>query len=587
MLEQLIHNGVVVTEPAPPVGLVLVIRDKPIALSPEQEEMALAWAKKVNTPYVQDPVFVANFLADFGRALGLADVLAEDEVDFGPAVRLVEAERAAREQMSKEERKALAAERKAQREALRERYGHAIVDGQRVELANYVVEPSGIFMGRGKHPLRGRWKEGADQRDITLNLSPDAPRPPGEWADIVWQPESLWVARWRDKLSGKLKYVWLSDSAPIKQEREAQKFDKVYDLEEELGAVRAQIEADLADEEPRRWRIATACYLIDALCLRVGDEKDPDEADTVGATTLRPEHVTLHPDGTAEFRFLGKDSVLWHKRLDLPEIVRGNLEQLIRTARPSNTNSNGDKSHPTRDKPQLFPDTSSRDVNAYLSEILPGLTAKVFRTHHATISVQETLAASDVAAEDPEHKKWKAANLANLEAAILCNHTKKEPASWPRSQQRYEERQRKAEDRVETYRERVTQYRQAMVELEAVAQEKEAEAAPGKVDKVRTRYQKRLGVAQRRIERAEAQLEKARNALGKVKAQALVSAKKRTWNLGTSLKSYIDPRVYYEWGQEVDYDVLERYYPKALRQKFAWVKAEAEGHCGDPSGEES
>jgi DNA topoisomerase I len=577
MLEQLIHNGVVVPEPPPPLGLVLVIRGVAVELSPKQEEMALAWAKKVDTPYAQDPAFVENFMADFSQALGLENVLTEDEVDFGPAIRLVEAERAAKEQMSREERKALAAERKAEREGLRERYGYAIVDGEKVELANYVVEPSGIFMGRGKHPLRGRWKEGASQQDITLNLSPDAPRPPGDWAETVWQPDSLWVARWRDKLSGKLKYVWLSDSAPIKQEREAQKFDKVYELDEELDAVRAQIESDLAEEDSRRWRIATACYLIDALCLRVGDEKDPDEADTVGATTLRPEHVTLHPDGTAEFRFLGKDSVLWHKRLALPEIVRRNLEQLVRTARPSSTNSNGDKSHPTRDKPQLFPDTSSRDVNAYLSEILPGLTAKVFRTHHSTISVQEALAEAEVSAEDPEYKKWKAASLANLEAAILCNHTKMEPASWPRSQQRYKERQHKAEERVEKYRERLAGYQLALAELQLEAREKEAEAAPEKLDKVRARYEKRFGVAQRRIERAEAQLQNARNALGKVKAQAQVAAQKRTWNLGTSLKSYIDPRVYYEWGQEVDYDVLDRYYPKALRQKFAWVKDEAEG----------
>ncbi|MFN2291943.1 MAG: DNA topoisomerase I [Anaerolineae bacterium] len=585
MLEQLIHNGVVVPEPPPPVGLVLTVRGEPVKLSPKQEEMALAWAKKVGTPYAQDPVFVENFLADFSQALGLDDVLAEDEVDFGPAIRLVEAERAAKEQMNKEERKALAAERRAAREALRECYGYATVDGEKVELANYVVEPSGIFMGRGKHPLRGRWKEGASQRDITLNLSPDAPRPEGEWTEMVWQPDSLWVARWRDKLSGKLKYVWLSDSAPIKQEREAQKFDKVYELDEDLDAVRAQIEADLAEEDPRRWRIATACYLIDALCLRVGDEKDPDEADTVGATTLRPEHVTLHRDGTAEFRFLGKDSVLWHKRLNLPGTVRRNLEQLVRTARPSSNSTNGDKGHPSRDRPQLFPDTSSRDVNAYLAEILPGLTAKVFRTHHATIAVQETLAQSAVAADDPEYKKWKAANLANLEAAVLCNHTKKEPASWQRSRQRYEERQRKAEARVEKYLERVAQYRQALAELEVEAQEKEVEASPENLDKVRARYEKRFGVAQRRIDRSEAQLEKARHAVGKIKAQALIAAKKRTWNLGTSLKSYIDPRVYYEWGQEVDYDVLDRYYPKALRQKFAWVKDEAEGQSGDSNGD--
>jgi DNA topoisomerase-1 len=51
-----------------------------------------------------------------------------------------------------------------------------------------------------------------------------------------------------------------------------------------------------------------------------------------------------------------------------------------------------------------------------------------------------------------------------------------------------------------------------------------------------------------------------------------VAARGRTWNLGTSLKSYIDPRVYYQWGQQVEYDVLARYYPKSLQKKFAWVR---------------
>jgi len=578
MLEQLIHNGVVVPEPPPPVGLVLEIRGRRVPLTPKQEEMALAWARKQGTPYVEDPVFVANFLADWSEALGLEQALAEEEVNFRPAIRVVEAEREAREQLTKEDRKALAAERKAQREALRQQYGHAIVNGEKVELANYVVEPGGIFMGRGQHPLRGRWKEGAGREDIALNLSPDAPRPPGEWAEIVWQPESLWVARWRDKLSGKLKYVWLSDSAPIKQEREAQKFDQVYRLDAELEAVRTRIgedlaRDDLADDNSRRWRIATACYLIDALCLRVGDEKDPDEADTVGATTLRPEHVTLHADGTAEFRFLGKDSVLWHKQLELPEPVRRNLEELVRTARPSNSNGG----HPTRDKPQLFPNTSSRDVNAYLSNVLPGLTAKVFRTHHATMAVQQRLQTSGVEADDPEYKKWEAANLANLEAAVLCNHTKKEPTSWERSQKRYAERRQKAEERVNKYRARVEGHRRALAELQEEyesQQADQAEATEAQRKKTEARYERRLGVARRRVERAEVQLDKARRALGKVKAQASIAAKKRTWNLGTSLKSYIDPRVYYEWGQQVDYDVLERYYPKALRSKFAWIKDE-------------
>ncbi len=564
MLTQLIHNGVVVPEPPTPLGLTLVIRGRPTPLTPPQEEMALAWARKHDTPYVQDPVFAQNFMADFSQALGLNEPLAADEVDWTPAIRVIEAERAARQRLTPEERKAQAAARKAQREALRETYGYAIVNGERVELANYVVEPSGIFMGRGQHPLRGRWKEGARQQDITLNLSPDAPRPPGLWAEIVWQPESLWVARWPDRLSGKLKYVWLSDTAPIKQEREAQKFDQAHELHAHLDAVRTRIESDLADPDPKRRMLATACYLIDALCLRVGDEKDEDEADTVGATTLRPEHVTLHPDGTAEFAFLGKDSVEWHKTLVLPPKVRQNLEELIRHARPPSANNNGS---PSRDKPQIFPDISSRDVNAYLSDVLPGLTAKVFRTHHATIIVRDTLAGSGVAPDDPEYRKWEAASRANLAAAVLCNHTKKAPASWPQSQQRFQERLEKAEERVRACQAQVEAGQAALAAACAEAEE-QAAASP----RTRARYEKMIARASRQLAQAEARLAQARLARDQLAAQADIAAQKRTWNLGTSLKSYIDPRVYHQWGQQVGYDVLERYYPQALRRRFAWAR---------------
>ncbi len=572
MLEQLIHNGVAVPEPHEPRGLVLTIRGRPVALTPAQEEMALAWAKKQGTPYVEDRTFVRNFLADFSRELGYDPPLTLEEIDFGPAIRLVEEEKEARARMSREERKELAARRKAQREALRERYGYVIVNGERVELANYIVEPSGIFMGRGDHPLRGRWKPGPRQSDITLNLSPDAPRPPGEWAAIVWEPDALWVARWQDKLSGKMKYVWLGDTAPIKQAREAQKFDQAHELEANLQIVREQIARDLDAADPKRRMLATVCYLIDALCMRVGDEKDPDEADTVGATTLRPEQVRLHPDGTAEFRFLGKDSVLWHKKIALPDAVRRNLAERIAEARPPANAKNPGKRHPTREKPQLFPDISSRDVNAYLSSIVPGLTAKVFRTHHATMAVARSLATSGVGAEDPEYVKWKAASLANLEAAILCNHTKKAPANWAASRKRMEEQQARAQEHCRRLQEKVRAAEQALAALRREAREKVAAAPPARRTALRERYEARLETATRKLALARQQLERARLALGRVRAQAEIAAKKRTWNLTTSLKSYIDPRVFTCWGEQVGYDVLEKYYPKTLRRRFAWAK---------------
>ncbi|MDZ7413894.1 MAG: DNA topoisomerase I [candidate division KSB1 bacterium] len=573
-MKELIHNGVVVPEPPPYRGLKLKIRGVERTLDPKQEEMAIAWARKQGTPYVEDPVFVRNFLEDFSTALGIEPPLRPGEVDFGPAVKIVEEERQAKLAMSKEERKALAAERKAKREALKERYGYAVVDGERVELGTYLAEPSCIFMGRGKHPLRGRWKEGPQQSDITLNLSPNAPRPAGHWQEIVWEPDSLWVARWKDKLSGKMKYIWLHDTAPVKQAREASKFDKAHELDAELERVRRQIAQDLTSPEPRRREVATACYLIDALCMRVGDEKDPDEADTVGATTLRPEHVKLHQGGVAEFRFLGKDSVLWHKKLTLPPEVVANLQELIRNARPSNNRNR--KKHPMHEKPQLFPGISSRHVNEYLSSILPGLTAKVFRTHHATRAVRHSLEHSGVSADDPEYKKWQAAALANLEAAILCNHTKKAPANWNERREKLKERQRKAEERVEKCQMEVQKLQASLSALKKEAREKTKAAPATKKANVKERYAKAVARTEAKLAAAQRRLENAEYALGALKARITIATKNRTWNLGTSLKSYIEPRVYYHWGRRVGYDVLDRYYPKTLARKFAWVREEEE-----------
>ncbi len=565
-MRQLIHHGVVIPAPPGPYNLTLTVRGRLLALTPRQEEMALAWARKLGTPYVDDPVFARNFLADFSAALGVESPLTLAEVDFTPAAEVIEAERAARERLTPEERKAQATARKAAREALRERYGHALLDGEPTELGTYLVEPSGIFMGRGKHPLRGRWKPGPEQRDITLNLSPDAPRPEGDWAEIVWQPEDMWIARWKDKLSGKTKYIWLADTAPVKQSREAHKFDRATELGANLEAVRVQIERELTSSDPRRRMVATACYLIDKLCLRVGDEKDPDEADTVGATTLRPEHVILHDDGLVEFKFLGKDSVLWHKKVSLPEIVRQNLVALGRNARPSRNGAHG--------RPQLFADISSRDVNAFLGEMLPGLTAKVFRTYHATAIVRERLEGSAVSERDAEYRKREAVAQANLAAAMLCNHYKKAPATWAERRAKMQARREQLARRVEQLRRPLQEAKEALAAVRTAAKEKEEAArTPAARERAVASGRKRSEQARRKVEQAQARLQRAEEALARFTSQSAMIAKSRTWNLGTSLKSYIDPRVYQRWGECVGYDVLASYYPKTLQRKFAWVKA--------------
>ena len=57
----------------------------------------------------------------------------------------------------------------------------------------------------------------------------------------------------------------------------------------------------------------------------------------------------------------------------------------------------------------------------------------------------------------------------------------------------------------------------------------------------------------------------------KQKGKIKIQKETRDYNLITSLKSYIDPRHYYEWGKTVKYD-WKKYYPKALHKKFSWVE---------------
>ena len=48
-------------------------------------------------------------------------------------------------------------------------------------------------MGRGQHPLRGRWKPRVRPNDVTLNLGETAQVPEGEWSKVVHDHASTWL----------------------------------------------------------------------------------------------------------------------------------------------------------------------------------------------------------------------------------------------------------------------------------------------------------------------------------------------------------------------------------------------------------
>ena len=68
---------------------------------------------------------------------------------------------------TKEDRKA----EKEEREARKAIYGFAELDGEKTPLGNYMIEPPGLFMGRGEAPLKGSWKSRIYPENITINHS--------------------------------------------------------------------------------------------------------------------------------------------------------------------------------------------------------------------------------------------------------------------------------------------------------------------------------------------------------------------------------------------------------------------------------
>ena len=536
------HNGILFPPAYEAQGIKIKIKGEKVDLNLDQEEMIYQWAKKKDTSYAQDKVFQKNFTADFAKTLDSKfKKISYEDIDFSDAYKLVDKEKDLKEMMTKEEKKAIAAKRKELREELKAKYGVAIMDGKEVEVGNYMAEPPGIFIGRGEHPLRGKWKPRVTSKDVTLNLGKEAKVPEGKWGKIIHDKDSMWLASWMDFLTQKRKYVWLSDSSDLKQGRDKEKYEKAVKLEKEIDKIKKAMVKDMKD--PKKSNVATACYLIYRTAMRVGDEKDPDEADTVGATTLRKEHIKITSDAI-EFDFLGKDSVRWQetvKAVGDDKQFQENLKKLIEKKKPSD---------------EIFHNITSRDVNKYFSGIVKGLTAKVFRTYQATTVVKNYLKEHDNMKGKSDNEKLYHAKLANLEAAIMCNHKRTIPKTFEKSLQ-------KKKDTLKT-REKEKAWEKTQLTL------KKVEGSEPKTDTQKKNKEKRIKTLNEQIKK---QKQKHKERIEKLKLQVDLSEKTRDYNIGTSLRNYIDPRVFKAWTDEVGAE-WEKLYTSALQKKFLWVKNE-------------
>ena len=507
------HNGPMFPLSYEPHKIPVIIKNKEIILPIQAEEYATMYAKYVDTPYTENNIFNKNFWKDFEPTLKELNLdIKLVDIDFSLIKNYLIKISDEKKLLTKEEKEKI----KRKNDELEEPYKFCIIDGLQQQVGNYKIEPPGIFLGRGTHPKSGRIKKRIMPEDIILNLSKDAPIPEPnlkghKWKEVIHNKDVVWLASWKEQITNKNKYIFTSLDSLFKSKSDESKFDIAKQLKKKITSIRTDYEKKMIDGNLKEKQLSTALYIIDNLSLRVGGNKDTkEEADTVGVTSLRVEHITLLENNYIKLDFLGKDSVRYCKKFIVSEIVYKNINEFM---------NNKTK------KDNLFDLITSSVLNEYLNSILTGLTAKVWRTYNASLLFQKELNKikeehfTKIDANEKLNYLISMFLQANASVALLCNHQKNIDAS-------NENMLIKIDERIK--------------ELKAK----------------KLKYPKKKKIIDIKLK--------------SLKLKKETKIKMKNISLGTSIQNYIDPRIIFAFIKKYDIQP-EKLLTKKLIQRFEWA----------------
>ncbi|XP_032678259.1 DNA topoisomerase I, mitochondrial isoform X2 [Odontomachus brunneus] len=532
------HKGPVFAPPYDPLPSTVKFyyNGKEMKLTQDTEEVATFYARMLDHDYTTKTAFNNNFFSDW------RDVMSESE-----RAKITDLSKCNFKEMhtyflqKSEERKAMTKEEKQkikeQNEETQKEYGFCTIDGHKEKIGNFKIEPPGLFRGRGEHPKMGKLKKRVLPEDVLINCSKDShiPKPPAghKWKEVRHDPNVTWLASWTENIQGQVKYVMLNPSSKLKGEKDWQKYETARKLAQSIDKIRSEYREDWKSKEMRIRQRAVALYFIDKLALRAGNEKDEDQADTVGCCSLRVEHIKLHEqkggkDYVVVFDFLGKDSIRYYNEVPVEKRVFKNLQLFMENKSP------GD---------DLFDRLNTTVMNKHLNELMEGLTAKVFRTYNASWTLQQQL---DKLTDpnDTEAEKILSYNRANRAVAILCNHQRSVPKTHAKS--------------MENLKAKIEAKKETISEVELQVKDAKRDAKHGSV-KEKVVYEKK-----------KKQLERLKDQLTKLEVQATDREENKEIALGTSKLNYLDPRISVAWCKKHNVPI-EKIYNKTQRDKFRWA----------------
>jgi DNA topoisomerase IB len=185
--------------------------------------------------------------------------------------------------------------------------------------------------------------------------------------------------------AGRRQYIYHDE---WRKRRDAEKFDRVLAMAKRLPRARVRFLDDLGDGTLTQASVlATSVRLIDVGYFRIGSDVYADEHGSYGLTTLERRHVRRRGD-LLVFSFTGKSGIDHMVEVDDPLLVE--VIGRLRSRR-----GGGDRLLAWKNGARWQP-VDARDVNEYLRDVFKAeVTAKDFRTWHATVIAAAALAAAD------------------------------------------------------------------------------------------------------------------------------------------------------------------------------------------------
>ena len=522
------HNGVLFPPEYKKVDVPIIYKGEEIILNKSAEEAAFFYAKYINSEYVKMPRFNRNFWKDFKKLIKPEHNIENlEEIDFSKMTQYLEKIRLDKLNKTKEEKE----NEKNDTLLSEEKYTKAFIDGKEQQVGNFRIEPPGIFIGRGCHPKIGKIKKRIYPEDITINIGrgekiPDTGFEGREWNEVIHDTTVLWLAAWKDNITDKMKYVRLGDKSDFKSESDMNKFELARKLKKKFGEIKKFNEINLVNDNIKIKQLATALYFIENFSIRVGNEKSKDEADTVGASSLRVEHINLLDNNVIKLDFLGKDSVRYVKKIPVSDIVYNNLK---------------DFTNQKNKKDQLFDKISPSDLNNYLQQFMKNLTSKVFRTMNASRLFQKEL--NKISSKFQDYDKDDKINLildeynkANAKVALLCNHQKNINKNFNNSIDKILNKIKILKKKKKELENKKIQYK---------LKNKNTKSIKEKINKVDLNIKK-------------------------LKSTKTLKIEMKNVSLGTSKINYIDPRITLSFIKKHNIDINKLFTP-TLQEKFRWA----------------